>query len=119
MPLMHPLQVSDLLMVPYHSHQITGIYHSNLHKILIFFQIHFLEKLCAARIDELTESNKPAVMDAGSKWNPDKKRENKNVKRDGSINCFFRMDTNTSNYWKTGVNGVSMWIFEWAIVNRF
>ena len=33
--------------------------------------------------------------------------------------CLDMLQYITSNYRKTGVNGVWMWIFEWAIINRF
>ena len=61
MPLIFPLQVSDWLMVPTTANQNTGIYQLNLHKILIFFPTISLKRLCTARIDQLTDSNGPAM----------------------------------------------------------
>ena len=65
-PLMHtlcpyapyvPLAGSRLVKGP----QITGIYQPNLHKILTFPH-HLLKRSHAARIDELADSNEPAII---------------------------------------------------------
>ena len=62
-PYTPPTLVSDLLRflnVPTIANQMTGIDQAHYHKILIFFPTTSLKCLCAARIDELADSNEPA-----------------------------------------------------------
>ena len=62
-PYTPPTLVSDLLRflnVPTTANQMTGIDQAHYHKILIFFPTTSLKCLCAARIDELADSNEPA-----------------------------------------------------------
>ena len=48
-------------MLPIRPNKITGFKKCNLHKILIFFPNRLLKSLCGDRIDELTDSNEPAI----------------------------------------------------------
>ena len=36
-----------------------------------------------------------------------------------TLNDNWKLHSITTNYLKTGVNGVVNWIFEWVIVNKF
>ena len=56
---------SDWLIVPTTANQITGIEKPNYHKILIFFPTTSLKRSHEARIDELADSNEPAIN-----WKP-------------------------------------------------
>ena len=47
--------------VPTTANQITGIDQAHYNKILIFSPTTSLQCLCAARIDELADSNEPAI----------------------------------------------------------
>ena len=47
--------------VPTTANHITGIVESNYHKILIFSPPKSLKSLRAARIDQLADSNEPAI----------------------------------------------------------
>ena len=53
---------SDWLIVPTTANQITGIEKPNYHKTLIFFPTTSLKWSHEARIDELADSNEPAIM---------------------------------------------------------
>ena len=55
------LPVFDWLSVPTTTNQITGFWKSHSHKILIFFPTTSLKRLRAARIDQLADSNEPAI----------------------------------------------------------
>ena len=52
---------SDWLIVPTTANQITGIEKPNYHKTLIFFPTTSLKRSHGARIDELADSNEPAI----------------------------------------------------------
>ena len=52
---------SDWLIVPTTANQITGIEKPNYHKTLIFFPTTSLKWSHEARIDELADSNEPAI----------------------------------------------------------
>ena len=63
-PSAYPLRVPEwiwLVNVPTTANQITGIEKANYHKILIFFPTTSLKSLHAARIDQLADSNEPAI----------------------------------------------------------
>ena len=49
--------------VPTTANHITGIVEPNSHKILIFSPPKSLKRLCAGRIDELADSNEPAIKE--------------------------------------------------------
>ena len=53
---------SDWLIVPTTANQITGIEKPNYHKTLIFSPTTSLKWSHEARIDELADSNEPAIM---------------------------------------------------------
>ena len=53
---------SDWLIVPTTANQITGIEKPNYHKTLIFFPTTSLKRSHEARIDELADSNEPAII---------------------------------------------------------
>ena len=62
LPLCAPLQ-SDWLRVLTTTNQTIFFEKPNYHKILIFFPTTSWKRLCAARIDELADSNKPAITE--------------------------------------------------------
>ena len=59
---------SDWLIVPTTANQITGIEKPNYHKTLIFFPTTSLKWSREARIDELADSNEPAIETMENGW---------------------------------------------------
>ena len=59
---------SDLLIVPTTANQITGIEKPNYHKTLIFSPTTSLKRSYGARINELADSNEPAIKMSTKSW---------------------------------------------------
>ena len=75
-----------MVNVPTTANQITGIEKANYHKILIFSPTTSLKSLHAARIDQLADSNEPAIMadgEVGESW--------EELEDSGVSNLFYLM----------------------------